>query len=341
MTTNQKRLGSVIALAFALPASAAFGQMTGVSHPDDVPITTSSDGVRQPIVYVPTPAAPASSSYTVTPTTPPSAAPTFVVVPNPPGLASAQNTWRTSPADATHPAGYDPDAHIAGDEPITADAREHMVTSAGANPQLVATTADIDANVVTRVPGPANALPVGTLVKTRMLQAFSTKTTAEGSEWQAELTEPLMRDGRVLIPAGSVLRGKVTEVHGGRRISGQAGIHLLPLSVVLPDGQTLGMHAQVIDTNLYHSTTVDREGTILHRDHKKEEGGILALTTGSGAAAGAIMGGPAGALIGAGVGAGVSTVLWLKQDRQAELPRETQVTFELTRPILVGSDGTL
>jgi hypothetical protein len=171
-----------------------------------------------------------------------------------------------------------------------------------------------------------------------MLQGFSTKTTEEGSEWRAELMEPLMRDGRVLIPAGAVVRGKVTEVHGGRRISGKAGIHLQPIAVMMPDGTSMGLHAQVIDTDLYGSTVVDNEGTILHRDHKKEEAGVLALTTGSGAAAGAIVGGVPGALIGAGLGAGVSTVLWLKQDRQAEIPRNTQVTFELTRAMVLGQE---
>jgi hypothetical protein len=150
--------------------------------------------------------------------------------------------------------------------------------------------------------------------------------------------EPLMRDGRVLIPAGAVIRGKVTEVHGGKRISGKAGIHLQPIAVMMPDGTSMGLHAQVIDTNLYGSTVVDNEGTILHRDHKKEEAGVLALTTGSGAAAGAMVGGVPGALIGAGLGAGVSTVLWLKQDRQAEIPRNTQVTFELTRPMVLGQE---
>jgi hypothetical protein len=47
------------------------------------------------------------------------------------------------------------------------------------------------------------------------------------------------------------------------------------------------------------------------------------------------MGGVPGALIGAGVGAGISTVVWARQDRQADLPRDLGVVFCLTEPMRV------
>ena len=40
-------------------------------------------------------------------------------------------------------------------------------------------------------------------------------------------------------------------------------------------------------------------------------------------------------MIGAGVGAGVGTVVWLKQDRQAELHKNLGVVFSLTEPMSV------
>ena len=315
---QQMKLQAAILMGLALPASAAFGQMVGVSHPDEVPVTTSDQGVRQPMVYVPTPA-PRTALAPMSTTT---------VVQQP-----AEPTFRLvgSTADVVRPMGsrYDADAHIVGDgsAPAALAYRSEPTHSS-----------DIDAGIVTRVDGPANGMPVGTLVRTRLLGGLSTRGTVEGTEWQAELTEPLMRDGRVLVPAGAVLRGKVSEIHGGRRISGEASIRLQPISVTMPDGTSLGMHAQVIDTNINKTTKVNNEGTILRRDHKKEDIGILALSTGSGAAAGALIAGVPGALVGAGVGAGVSTVIWLKQDRQAEIPRGTQVTFELNRPLVVGVD---
>jgi hypothetical protein len=50
---------------------------------------------------------------------------------------------------------------------------------------------------------------------------------------------------------------------------------------------------------------------------------------------GAVIGGVPGALIGAGVGAGAGTVVWLKQDRQAELPKDLVVVFSLTEPMSI------
>jgi hypothetical protein len=319
---KQMSLRAAVVMGLAIPAAAAMGQATGTSHPDEV-IVTTENGVKQP-VYVPTPTpayAPAASAYV---STPPAYVPTPAVAMAPAPVAVAATEFKPYKP-------YDPDAMVVGDNP-------GGVVEPMRAPDPDNHAADMDAGVVTRVAGPANGLPVGTLVRTKMLQDFSTKTTVEGSEWRAELMEPLMRDGRVLIPAGAVVRGRVTSVHGGRRITGQAGIHLQTLAVMMPDGTSMGMHGQVIDTSISHSTLVDNEGTILHRDHKKEEAGVLALTAGSGVAAGAVLGGVPGALIGAGVGVGISTVIWLKADRQAEMPKGTQVTFELTRAMVLGQE---
>jgi hypothetical protein len=42
-----------------------------------------------------------------------------------------------------------------------------------------------------------------------------------------------------------------------------------------------------------------------------------------------------GAIVGASLGAGVSTVIWLKQDRQATLPKDVSLIFSLTAPIIL------
>jgi hypothetical protein len=199
------------------------------------------------------------------------------------------------------------------------------------------TRPDVDAQVVTRIDGPLNQLPVGTILRARLQEHLSTTETMPGKEFHAELTEPVERDGRVLLPIGAVLTGRVTGVHGGKRISGSASLHLQPMSITMPDGLKYRIEAQVIDTDLYHSTKVDDEGTILRKDHVGETLAVMGLATGSGAAAGGLMAGPAGALIGAGVGAGVGTALWLKQDRQTDVPAGTRIAFALNQPIFIGN----
>lgn len=194
---------------------------------------------------------------------------------------------------------------------------------------------DIDADIVTSVPARPGEVAEGTLLKVRMNDSLSTITTRQGSTFSATVSEDVLREGRVVIPAGSVLDGRVTEVRGGRRIAGRAAIHLEPSRVTLPDGTYYPLHAQVIDTGETGKVNVDGEGTILRRDHPKEMLAILSLTTGSGAVAGAMVGGGVGAVVGAGLGAGVSTILWLKQDRQTALPKDTALVFSLTTPMMM------
>ena len=198
------------------------------------------------------------------------------------------------------------------------------------------TSPDPDGGIVTRIQGPSNRLPVGSLMKVKLAENISTESTPAGMKFTALLIEGVARDGHVLVPAGSVLTGYVTEIHGGKRMSGAASIHLKTSAMTLPDGTKYLVRGQVIDTNMFKVVKVDREGTIYRRDHARKTASAFALTTGSGAAAGAVLGGVPGALIGAGVGAGVSTIVWMKQDRQAELPSETLLTFSLTEPLTVG-----
>jgi hypothetical protein len=138
----------------------------------------------------------------------------------------------------------------------------------------------------------------------------------------------------VIIPVGSILEGRVTEVHGGKRITGGALLHLETNNVTLPDGTHYIVHAQVIDTGNSDFKVTD-EGTLKKKDHAKETLAVMGGVTGAGAATGAMLGGGVGAAVGAGIGAGVSTVIWLKQDRQATLPKDVKLVFSLTAPMVL------
>ncbi len=225
------------------------------------------------------------------------------------------------------------------------------VGSTTSQPMAVASSGDPDAEIVTSVGGPAaapddsgvvtsvasgpNQVPAGTILRTKIRQTLSTASTVVGTPFTAEVTVPMERDGRVVIPVGSVVKGRVTEVRGGRRVRGAAALHLVPESVTLPDGTYYPLRAQVFDTSQFQATKVDSEGTILRKDHIGETLAAMSLTTGGAAATGAVIGGGVGALVGAGVGAGVSTVWWLKQDRQEVIPAESGITFGLVAPLTI------
>jgi hypothetical protein len=223
------------------------------------------------------------------------------------------------PASSTQYAPYNPATDVR--RPLTSPA-----TKAADDP---------DAGIVTYVASLPGQVPDGTLLKVKLRETLSTETTKPGSHFSAEVSEPVMRDGRVVVPVGAVLDGRVTWTRAGKRVSGGAAIHLETRSVTMPDGTQYAVHARVIDTNSWDNTKVDSEGTIRRKDNKKKTAGVMALTAGGGAAAGAMIGGVPGALIGAGVGAGVSTVIWLKEDKQAELPKDLGLVFSLTAPMIV------
>jgi len=306
---------SVASLAFAwmlaasILAAPAFAQSarTGVSIPDNSVLTTDSDApaaTQKPSAA--TPAAPAK----------PSAYGPYVPYTGPKAAAPASSSNNTT---------FDPDASIVTEATAGSDQRRPL-NDTSSNP---------DAGIVTYVPSVAGEVPDGTLLKASLREQLSTLTTKPGAKFTAEISEPVMRDGRVVIPMGAVLGGRVTWVHGGKRIGGSAAIHIEPYTVTLPDGSEYLLRARVIDTNSWDNTKVDDEGTIMRSENKGRNAAVMGLTTGSGMAAGAMIGGVPGALIGAGVGAGVSTVVWLQQDRQAVLPQGLGLVFSLTEPMRV------
>jgi hypothetical protein len=209
----------------------------------------------------------------------------------------------------------------------------HLASSTAA--AVIAPVEDpADAMIVVDVPEREGELREGTILKTKMLDTLSTSSTLPGARFTAEVTEPIERNGRVIIPVGAILEGQVTEVHGGRRISGAASMHLETRNVLLPDGTHYIVHAQLVGLGGKEFKISD-EGTLKRKDHPKEMLAVAGGVTGAGAVAGAMIGGGVGAIVGASIGAGVSTVIWLKQDRQATLDKDVPMTFSLTTPMIL------
>jgi hypothetical protein len=302
---------------FAAPAYAQ-DDRTGVSHPADTVITTDSDTPEA------APVKPAKPSAGI-PMTKPSQEVYGAYVPyHAPGTPA--------PAAVTSSdAAFDADANIVTAE--TAGRADRRLLSDAVNSK------DPDAGIVTSVPSRPGELSEGTLIKAKLQETISTMSTVAGTKFAATVSEPLMKDGKVIVPVGSVLEGKVTMVRSGKRISGGAAIHLEPRSITLPDGGVYIVQARVIDTADWDDTKVDEEGTVLRKENAKKNWAVMGLATGGPMAAGAMLGGVPGAVIGAGVGAGVGTIVWLKQDRQAELPKDLGLVFSLTEPMSITPMG--
>jgi hypothetical protein len=286
---------SLTAAASLLLAAPLFAQSSGVSHPEDLNDSISATTQAPPQHYQK-----------------PSAG---IPIDN----ASA-------PAPVLHDRSYVPPAS-GSDQPSVETAqivrREAPLT----------VTDDINSGVVIDVPTNANELPEGTLFRTVLDSEISTQTTARGAAFHTQLTQNIEHRGRVIIPAGSILSGRVSNLHEGRRISGSAAIHLQPEFVTLPDGVTYRLDAQVVDLAHIRNSHVSGEGTIVGNDHSKGTLTTLGLTTGAAAVTGAVVGGGVGAVVGAGIGAGVGTVWWLKHENQETLHAGTEIIFSLTQPM--------
>jgi hypothetical protein len=196
---------------------------------------------------------------------------------------------------------------------------------------------DPDANIVTSVPDVPGQANVGTALRARLQNPLSTKDTHVGDTFLAELVQPVTQHGVVLIPVGSQIRGSITEVHGGKRVTGRASIRMRPDSITFPDGKVYRLRAQLVDLDNFADAHVNSEGTVVGTDHPKAALAAVGLVTAGAATAGAVIGGGVGAGVGAAIGVGAGTIWWLKRDVQQELPVGTGLVFSLDEPFMVSS----
>jgi hypothetical protein len=191
-----------------------------------------------------------------------------------------------------------------------------------------------DEGIVTYVPGPANALPEGTVFRVSMLQDIEAYGTAPNTPFSAKVTQDIMRNGKVIVPAGSELHGRVVYATAASRLHGGSTLHLRADEFVLPDGTRYHVHAQVIDTQ-GSDTTAKGEGNIVPSAEVKRNLAVLGAGAGGGAIVGAAIGGGVGAIVGSAIGAGAATAHWLLVQRSANLPASSILVFSLTDPMLL------
>ncbi len=165
--------------------------------------------------------------------------------------------------------------------------------------------------------------PVGTTVPIRITEALSSKTATDGQPFNGVVTAEVVRDGVVIIPAGSAVSGRVVTAKDAGHFKGHS-----ELSVEL--------------------TGVRRHGTLLpisteaYSVEGKNRGTNSAEKIGGGAAVGAVLGGIFGGGKGAGIGAlaggGGGTVLQgVTRGQQVEIASESVIRFHLSRPLTVRS----
>ena len=138
----------------------------------------------------------------------------------------------------------------------------------------------------------------------------------------ARVTRDVRVTDRIAIPAGSTVRGSVTEVDRGGRMKGKARLAIRFHTIVLADGTQVALKTD----------PVVREGESPGGESAAKVGGAAI----GGAILGAILGGGKGAAIGGAVGAGAGTAAAMTNDRsRATLTAGTTVTVRMQAPVTV------
>ena len=163
-------------------------------------------------------------------------------------------------------------------------------------------------------------IAAGTSIEAALGQEISTANAKSGDKVELTTTEPVMAGGRLVIPAGSTIRGEVTESEGGGRIAGSAKLTLTFHELVLADGTSRALNCEAFHLQ------------------GKSAGKESALEIGGGAVAGGVVGGllggkkdiVKGAAAGAVVGTGVAIAT---KGKQLVLPAGQKLKVTLSEPV--------
>ena len=167
------------------------------------------------------------------------------------------------------------------------------------------------------IAGEREELPATTELTVRLTETLNSDRHGAGHEFTAEVRDAVRSEGKVVIPAGAPVRGRILDF-------GDDPPRLeLEFDVVEVYGETYPLHAGLV--------------AVTPREHSemKDEGAKI----GGGAAAGAVLGAVIGggvreAVIGAAAGAAAGTgVAILTKDRHAFLPRGSTMRLRLLEPL--------
>lgn len=185
----------------------------------------------------------------------------------------------------------------------------------------------------------SNIVPTGTEVRATLDTHLSSKTSQPGEQFTATVAQDVKGEtGQTLIPAGSKLRGEVTNVEEGKTaaaIRGRGRLNMRFIDVQLLNGRSAPLTATLVSVH-------DASGDESARAKTDEEGQVEARTSGRDAARDVAIGAAAGtvaglilgsALKGLAIGAiaGGGYVL-AKRGEEVELKQDSGLVLRLDQP---------
>ena len=169
------------------------------------------------------------------------------------------------------------------------------------------------------------SVPAGTPIHVTLDQSIASNRNRAGDDFEASLSQPVVLNGKTVIPKGARVRGIIVDSKESGRLQGVARLQLELREVVV------GSKSYDLETS-----SVTRTGS----NHNKRNLGYIGGGSAGGALIGAIAGGGKGAVIGAAVGAGAGTAgAAATGKKDIIIPAETPLSFTLTQPVTIQVKG--
>ncbi|HEY5619072.1 MAG TPA: hypothetical protein VIK60_14110 [Vicinamibacterales bacterium] len=172
----------------------------------------------------------------------------------------------------------------------------------------------------TTTPSGTAEIPVGTELDVRLSARLNSGTAAVEDRFEATTLVDFNASGRTLVPAGSVMRGVVTNVEPGTRTNRTARM-TLSFDQLTVNGRAYPIRATV-------TQAIEGEGI-------KGEAGRVGTGAGVGAIIGGILGGFKGALAGILIGAGGTIAA--TEGREVDLPAGSVLRVRIDAPVQINT----
>ncbi|HSO76395.1 MAG TPA: peptidoglycan-binding protein, partial [Blastocatellia bacterium] len=183
--------------------------------------------------------------------------------------------------------------------------------------------------------GRSVTIPEDSVIAVRMDATLTSRTAHVGDTFTVTVTAPVDADGTVIIPAGSIIEGRITQVTPAKRMSRSGSIAVEFGDLVLPDGARIRLVGVLTSDDPRTRRRIDDEGRVSADTESRK-----VVFIGGGGALGAILGGIAGggkgAAVGGALGAGVglASALLLKGE-EAVVPSGTAFGVQLKQPLTI------
>lgn len=249
------------------------------------------------------------------------------------------------------------DIGLKAEEPTLDEAKEETPETAESEPaetEATDETASIDdtkdsadgKQSAKLLKGYVRVVPTGTKIPIIMDTAVDSDTSQEADEFSARTAEDLSIDGATVIPAGSIIKGRIAQLNSPRHMNRSGSVAMKFDTITTPDNRQIPIVANL----------VARGGVVHAKRGMKDiaiDTGAVALPTLVGLGIGALAGGGSnntdgsssgmgragGAMIGAGVGLAVGIAILLsKKGKKVDLRPgdefKIQLAEELRMPMM-------